>query len=197
MNLIYIALGAAPINQCAGCKTNEVYAYRSVCLEQCPAGTLNNQYNDRGFGCRLCSEKLNQVLINGKCVCNSMSTEKDGVCVLNRGEPYNFLNQISWGDSSSQVSGSWPSNVGVNTFGSTQNLVMGPTMQQQQQTVITTVTTTTTSVPTVVNNFQTNNLATTITNVPTTTSTTVTTPLSTASTVTNQPVSVIVNNNCQ
>ncbi len=44
LNLIYIVLGVASINRCTGCKTNEVYAYRSVCMGQCPAGTLSYQY---------------------------------------------------------------------------------------------------------------------------------------------------------
>ena len=190
LNLIYIVLGVASINECTGCKATEIYAYQSVCLSQCPQGTLNYQYNDKGYACRLCSEKLNQVLINGKCVCNSISSEKDGVCVLNRGQPYNFLSQISWGDSStaSQSSMSGLQTVGP-TFVSPPPLISPSSSVSpvQQQTIITTVTTTTTTVPMTVLNPA-NNPSATTNLVP------IINPVN-PSTI--QPISVNINNNCQ
>lgn len=91
--------------------------------------------------CRLCSEKLNQILLDGKCVCNSQSTDKDGVCVLNIGQPYNFLATISYGNSSSANS----NNTGLSTsstFGSATSIAT---------TTIITTTTTTNTIPVVVN----------------------------------------------
>jgi len=84
--------------------------------------------------------------LDGKCVCNSQSTDKDGVCVLNIGQAYNFLATISYDNISSASSNTIGGSIGLSTSSTSGSVLVSTPI-----TTTTIITTTTTTIPVVVN----------------------------------------------
>lgn len=72
-SLVYVALGQLPSKQCSNCGAANI-VNSSFCVAECPANTYAFTYKDGGVACRSCSNKLGQILVNGKCIAGSSTT---------------------------------------------------------------------------------------------------------------------------
>lgn len=77
--LIYIALGLSSKESCP--EATAPYEYQDQCLASCPENSYAHGYSNGGHACLSCSEKLNLIFKEGKCVCKDGYLMEQSECI--------------------------------------------------------------------------------------------------------------------